>query len=80
VFTGLGRLATRHPWSVIIGWFVVSGVIIATAPRLSATSDQSEFLPSKYESIRAANLQTEAFPSRTPWARSWSSTARTASP
>jgi RND superfamily putative drug exporter len=62
VFSGLGRLATRHPWLVILGWIVVSVVIIATAPKLSATSDQSEFLPSKYESIRAANLQTEAFP------------------
>jgi RND superfamily putative drug exporter len=62
VFTGLGRLATRHPWYVIAGWIVVSVVIIATAPKLSATSDQSEFLPSKYESIRAANLQTDAFP------------------
>jgi putative drug exporter of the RND superfamily len=62
VFTGLGRLATRHPWLVILGWIVVSVVIIATAPKLSATSDQSEFLPSKYESIRAAELQTDAFP------------------
>jgi RND superfamily putative drug exporter len=62
VFSGLGRLATRHPWLVILGWIVVSVLIIATAPKLSATSDQSEFLPSKYESIRAANLQTEAFP------------------
>ena len=62
MFTGLGRLATRHPWLVILGWIVVSVVIIATAPKLSATSDQSEFLPSKYESIRAANLQSDAFP------------------
>ena len=62
MFTGLGRLATRHPWLVILGWIVVSVIIIATAPKLSATSDQSEFLPSKYESIRAANLQTDAFP------------------
>ena len=47
---------------VILGWIVVSVVIIATAPKLSATSDQSEFLPGKYESIRAANLQSDAFP------------------
>jgi putative drug exporter of the RND superfamily len=62
MFTGLGRLATRHPWLVILGWIVVAVVIVATAPKLSATSDQSEFLPSKYESIRAATLQTDAFP------------------
>src|SRR4051794_7315351 len=36
-----------------------------TAPKLSSTADQSEFLPSKYESIRAANLQTDAFPQQT---------------
>jgi RND superfamily putative drug exporter len=49
----------------VIGWIVVSVLIILTAPKLSSTSDQSEFLPSKYESIRAANLQTEAFPQQT---------------
>jgi putative drug exporter of the RND superfamily len=65
VFGALGRLATRHPWWVLIGWVVASVLIVATAPKLSATSDQSEFLPSKYESIRAANLQTEAFPQQT---------------
>ncbi len=64
MFRTLGRLATRHPWYVILGWIVVSVVVIATAPKLSATSDQSEFLPSHYESIKAANLEQEAFPTR----------------
>jgi RND superfamily putative drug exporter len=65
VFGALSRLATRHPWYVLIGWIVASVLIIATAPKLSSTADQSEFLPSKYESIRAANLQTDAFPQQT---------------
>jgi RND superfamily putative drug exporter len=65
VFGALGRLATRHPWWVLIGWIVASVLIIVTAPKLSSTADQSEFLPSKYESIRAAQLQTEAFPQQT---------------
>jgi RND superfamily putative drug exporter len=65
VFGALGRLATRHPWSVVIGWIVVGVLIVLTAPKLSSTADQSEFLPSKYESIRAANLQTDAFPQQT---------------
>jgi len=65
VFPALGRLATRHPWYVVIGWVVASVLIILTAPKLSATADQSEFLPSKYESIRAAELQTDAFPQQT---------------
>ncbi|HEX3929097.1 MAG TPA: MMPL family transporter [Nocardioides sp.] len=62
MFPALGRLATRHPWYVVIAWIVASVLIVLTAPKLSSTADQSEFLPSKYESIRASNLQTEAFP------------------
>ncbi|MGC4111668.1 MAG: MMPL family transporter [Nocardioides sp.] len=62
MFPALGRLATRHPWYVVIGWIVVSVLVILTAPKLSATQDQSEFLPAKYESIRASDLQTKAFP------------------
>lgn len=65
MFASLGRLAARHPWFVILGWIIVSVVIVATAPKLSPTSDQSEFLPSKYESIQAANLQQKAFPQQT---------------
>ena len=65
MFGALGRLATRHPWYVVIGWIVASVLIVISAPKLSSTADQSEFLPSKYESIRAANLQTDAFPQQT---------------
>jgi putative drug exporter of the RND superfamily len=65
VFPALGRLATRHPWYVVIGWVVAAVLIVLTAPKLSPTADQSEFLPSKYESIRAADLQTQAFPQQT---------------
>jgi RND superfamily putative drug exporter len=65
VFAFLGRLAAKHPWYIILGWIVVSVVIVVTAPKLSPTSDQSKFLPSKYESIQAANLQQKAFPQQT---------------
>jgi RND superfamily putative drug exporter len=65
VFPALGRLATRHPVYVVIGWLVAGVLIVLTAPKLSPTADQSEFLPSKYESIRAAQLQTQAFPQQT---------------
>jgi RND superfamily putative drug exporter len=65
VFGALGRLATRHPWYVVIGWIVAGVLIVVFAPKLSSTADQSEFLPSKYESIRAADLQTKAFPQQT---------------
>jgi RND superfamily putative drug exporter len=65
VFSSLGRLSARHPWFVILGWIIVSVVVVATAPKLSATSDQSEFLPEHYESIKAATLQQKAFPQQT---------------
>ncbi len=50
---------------MILGWIVVTVVVVATAPKLAATSDQSEFLPSHYESIKAAKLQQDAFPQQT---------------
>ena len=50
---------------MILGWIVVTVVVVATAPKLAATSDQSEFLPSHYESIKAATLQQKAFPQQT---------------
>ena len=65
MFASLGRLVSRHPWFVILGWIVVAVVVVATAPKLAATSDQSEFLPSHYESIKAATLQQKAFPQQT---------------
>jgi len=65
VFGALGRLATRRPWYVVIGWIVAGVLIVVFAPKLSSTADQSEFLPSHYESIRAAELQTKAFPQQT---------------
>jgi RND superfamily putative drug exporter len=65
VFASLGRLVSRHPWFVILAWIIVVVVVVATAPKLSPTSDQSEFLPSHYESIKAATLQQKAFPQQT---------------
>ena len=65
MFASLGRLVSRHPWFVILGWIVVAVVVVVTAPKLAATSDQSEFLPSHYESIKAATLQQKAFPQQT---------------
>ncbi len=44
---------------------VLAVVVVLTAPALTSTQDQSEFLPDHYESIKAANLQEEAFPAAT---------------
>jgi RND superfamily putative drug exporter len=52
----------RHPWRVIALWVIAAVAIIATAPALPTTTNESSFLPSGYESIQAANLQDKAFP------------------
>ena len=61
-FAGLGRAVVRHPWRVIALWVIAAVAVIATSPGLPTTSSESSFLPGSYESIRAANLQDQAFP------------------
>lgn len=65
MFSALGRFVARHPWQVIIAWIVVAVVVILTAPKLTSTTDEADFLPNHYESIRALDLQGKAFPDRT---------------
>ena len=62
VFAALGQLVTRHPWRVIGAWIIIAVAVIATAPALPTTSNEASFLPSSYESIKAQNLQDQAFP------------------
>jgi putative drug exporter of the RND superfamily len=61
-FGRLGEAVVRHPWRVIALWIVAAVAVIATAPALPTTSNESSFLPKNYESIRAADLQDKAFP------------------
>ena len=61
-FGWLGQAVVRHPWRVIALWLVAAIAVIATAPGLPTTSNESSFLPKNYESIRAADLQDKAFP------------------
>ena len=61
-FAWLGRAVVRHPWRVIALWVVAAVAVIVTSPGLPTTSNESSFLPSSYESIRATNLQDQAFP------------------
>jgi putative drug exporter of the RND superfamily len=62
MFAALGRLASRRPWYVIAAWIVFAIVVVATAPKVHSTTDQSDFLPDKYESIHATALIDKAFP------------------
>jgi len=61
-FAALGRMVVHHPWRVIALWVIAAVAIIATAPALPTTTNESSFLPSSYESIRASSLQDQAFP------------------
>lgn len=62
MFASLGRFVVHRPWVVIGIWLIAIIGVVATAPKLTATTDQSEFLPSHYESIQAMELQQKAFP------------------
>src|SRR5690349_19112419 len=64
MFSALGRFVTRQPWIVLGIWIVLAAAVILTAPGLQSTTDEAEFLPQHYESIKAANLQEKAFPSQ----------------
>jgi RND superfamily putative drug exporter len=62
MFARLGRLIVAHPWRVIATWIIAAVVIVATAPALPTSSQESDFLPGHYESIQALDLQAKAFP------------------
>ncbi|HJQ04354.1 MAG TPA: MMPL family transporter, partial [Nocardioides sp.] len=62
MFAALGRFVSQKPWWVVGAWLLIAGLVIAFAPGLKSTTDQSSFLPSKYESIKAANTMAAEFP------------------
>ncbi|MET8614799.1 MMPL family transporter [Streptomyces misionensis] len=63
MFRRIGAAVVRHPVWTIVAWLIAAVAIVATAPGLPSNSDESSFLPKSYESIKAADLQQEAFPS-----------------
>jgi RND superfamily putative drug exporter len=60
----LGKFITRHRWWVIGTWIVAAVLIVTLSPKLSSvtSSNQTSFLPGKYESVQATNIGTKAFP------------------
>ncbi len=62
MFAALGRIVTRFRWYVVAFWVVASALCAVFGPGLSSTSDNSEFLPKHYESIRALEVQEREFP------------------
>ncbi|MGO4616274.1 MMPL family transporter [Nocardia sp. 2YAB30] len=62
MFARLGAVVVHNPWKVIGLWVLLAIAVVASAPELKSTTDQSAFLPSHYESIQALELQQKAFP------------------
>ncbi|MFB7470940.1 MMPL family transporter [Kitasatospora sp. NPDC056184] len=62
MFHRLGQFVVRRAWWVIAAWVVAMIAIAASAPKITAATDEAAFLPKHYESIQAAQLQEEAFP------------------
>jgi RND superfamily putative drug exporter len=60
----LAVFVVRHRWKVIIAWVVAAALIIGLSPQLSSveSNDQSSFLPSSYESVKAGNVATKLNP------------------
>ncbi|MEV6780216.1 MMPL family transporter [Streptomyces syringium] len=62
MFRRVGRFAVHRPWLTIGGWIIAAVLLAVFAPGLKSTTDETEFLPSHYESVRVGKLQEEAFP------------------
>jgi RND superfamily putative drug exporter len=64
VLNKLGNFIVKHRWWVILIWVVLAVGITAFSPKLSSvtSSDQTSFLPSKYESVQAGKIAEKAFP------------------
>lgn len=64
MFKRLGELAARRFLWVIVGWFALAGILMATAPRLGdvVTFDVSAFLAHDAQSIRAVDLLAKTWP------------------
>jgi RND superfamily putative drug exporter len=62
MFHRIGRTVVRHPVWTLVTWLIAVVAIVASAPGLPSNSDESSFLPSSYESIKAMDLQEKAFP------------------
>lgn len=62
MFRAIGRFAVHRPWLTIAGWLIAAVALAMLAPGLKSTTDETEFLPSHYESVQAGKLQESAFP------------------
>ena len=63
MFERVGRFVVHNPWKVIAAWLLATAAIVMFAPKLGdvINRDQTEFLPSRYESVQALDLAERAF-------------------
>ncbi len=63
MFARFGRFAQKYKWYILAFWLVLAVFMVIQAPLLSevGVTDQSQFLPSKTESVTARNLIDEKF-------------------
>jgi len=64
MFAALGRFVSRWSWIVVAIWIVLTALVFFFHPKITAVTDQADFLPNHYESIHATNLMSKAFPSK----------------
>ncbi|WP_404955545.1 MMPL family transporter [Streptomyces sp. 147326] len=62
MFGRIGRFSVNRPWLTIVFWIVASVALAGLAPELKSSTDQADFLPSRYESAQIMKIQEESFP------------------
>lgn len=62
MFGRIGRFSVNRPWLTIVAWIVTAVALAALAPQLKSSTDQADFLPSRYESAQVTKIQEKAFP------------------
>ncbi len=64
MFKRISELVIAHPWRVIATWVILGVVVVALAPQLSTytSNNNSSFLPSSYQSVKALDAAQQYFP------------------
>ncbi|MFG2718587.1 MMPL family transporter [Streptomyces sp. NPDC048416] len=64
MFGRIGRFSVNRPWLTIVFWIVATVALATLAPELKSSTDQADFLPSRYESVQVTKIQEESFPQK----------------
>src|ERR1051325_5729305 len=62
MFGAIGRFVVHRRWWVIAAWVVAAVLLVSFAPQFKASNQQTDFLPGKYDSVKAVHLTDKAFP------------------